>query len=330
MITSSTKRYKKFFYQTLIFSGIGWLILQFSVYFLCRPAEWYWIYNTIKVKESIAHNIPGNKIVFAGGSATLFGVRTEEIQKELHIPTVNYGIHAALEIDYILNRVKKILKPGDVVIVPLEYNILLYDGDINEVRARFILLFDKNFYNSLPFFEKINYFLKFSPLTIELSIRDSFWKLIGRKSSLRSYDVNTLNQNGDETRNIGNEIILRKYNDLNPLYIQKNELKETFGLKTLNNFNTWCKKNNIKFYVTYACTISFDVYNNNEYQEYFKKIENYFAQHDIKTIGYPNDFFYDKDFFYDTEYHLNSVGMACHTRKLLSKIKDLFSYEIKN
>ena len=297
---------------------------------MCRPAEWYWIYNTIKIKENIAHNIPGNKIVFAGGSATLFGVRTEEIQKELNIPTINYGVHAALEIDYILNRVKKILKPGDVVIVPLEYNVLLYDGGVNEVRSRFVLLFDPTYYNSLSFFEKINYFLKFSPLTIELSMWSAFWKLTGSKNSLRSYDVNTLNQNGDETSNIGNDLIKKKYDEFKPLNIQKIKLKETFGLRTLDNFNKWCKNHNIKFYVTFACTMSFDVYRNIEYQEYFKKIENYFTQHGIKIIGSPDDFFYSKDFFYDTEYHLNSEGMTCHTKNLISKLKDLFSDEIKN
>ena len=62
-------------------------------------------------------------------------------------------MHAALEIDYILDRAKKILKPGDIVIVPLEYNVLLYDGSLNEVRARYVLLFDKDYYNSLSFFK---------------------------------------------------------------------------------------------------------------------------------------------------------------------------------
>ena len=132
--------------------------------------EWYWINDTIKIKENIALNIPGNKIVFVGGSATLFGVRTEDIEKELNIPTVNYGVHAALEIDYILERAKKILKPGDIVILPLEYNHLLYDGSLNEVRTRFVLLFDKKYYNSLPLFRKNQLFFKFSPLTIEFSI----------------------------------------------------------------------------------------------------------------------------------------------------------------
>ena len=75
--------YKKFFFRILILSALGWLILQLGVYFLCRPAEWYWINDIIQIKENIARNQPGNKIVFAGGSATLFGVRTEDIQKEL-------------------------------------------------------------------------------------------------------------------------------------------------------------------------------------------------------------------------------------------------------
>ena len=232
-------------------------------------------------------------------------------------------MHAALEIDYILDRVKKILKPGDVVILPLEYNHLLYDGSLNEVRTRFILLFDQNYYNSLSFFEKIHYFVKFSPLTIELTMWGTFWKLTGNKNSLRTYDIKTLNKNGDETNNIGNDIIKRKYDDILPIAIKKGDFKETFGLRKINNFNKWCLEHNIKFFVTYAPTIYFDVYNDNDYQEYFNKVQAYFREHHIKTIGSPNDFFYKPDFFYDTQYHLNSSGMTCHTQRLLSKIEGL-------
>ena len=143
MIRYSSTHYKKFIFQLLLFSGLGWICLHVCVYFLCRPKEWFWIYNTIRVKENIAHNIHGKKIVFVGGSATLFGIRTEDIEKELKIPTINYGVHAALEIDYILDRVKNILNPGDVVILSLEYNHLLYTGSLNEVRTKYVLFFDK-------------------------------------------------------------------------------------------------------------------------------------------------------------------------------------------
>ena len=330
MMTRTMTPYKKFFFRILILSALGWLILQLGVYFLCRPPEWYWINDIIQIKENIARNQPGPKIVFAGGSATLFGVRTADIQRELHIPTVNYGVHAGLGIDYILERAKKILKPGDTCIVPLEYNVLLTDGSLNEVRARYVLLFDSDYYNSLSFLNKINYFIKFSPITIELSIWSALWKMIGNINPIRGYDANALNRNGDETSNKGNDLAIKKFAEFKPMNIQQHEFRETFGLQTLDKFNQWCKENNIKLYVTYASTISFDVYKSKEYQEYFKKVENYFKQHDIKTIGSPNDFFYDKDYFYDTEYHLNSAGMTRHTEKLLSKIKNLFSDQAQN
>jgi hypothetical protein len=318
----SSSHYKKFIFQLLVFSGIGWLCLQLGVYFLCRPPEWFWIHNTIKIKENIAHDIHGKKIVFVGGSATLFGIRTEDIEKELNIPTVNYGIHAALEIDYILDRVKNTLNPGDVVILSLEYNHLLYTGSLNEVRTKYVLLFDQKYFKSLPFITKLKYLIQFSPLTIELSLRGFARKLLGLNEVSENYNANTLNKNGDETSNIGNDIINNKIDSIQPIAIQEGKFQETFGLKVLNNFNTWCNKHDIKFYVTYAPTISFKAYNDAEYQGFFNNVKNYFIKHNIKVIGNPNDFFYDKDFFYDTQYHLNSAGMTYHTKNLLSKIKD--------
>jgi hypothetical protein len=322
MIKYDSPRYKKFFFRLLLFSAIGWVCLHICVYFLFRPQEWFWIYDTIEIKEKIASHIPGPKIVFVGGSATLFGVRTEDIEKELKIPTVNYGVHAALEIDYILDRAKKILKPGDTIILSLEYNHLLYEGSLNEVRTKFVLLFDKNYYHSLPFFDKIRYLIQFSPLTIELSIRSFVRGLMGLDNSPH-YQVNTLNKNGDETNNLGNDLIKNKYNDIQPITVQKGDFKETIGLKVLDNFNQWSMKNNIKFFVTYAPTILYEVYNGKEFREYFNNLQAYFKKHNIKTIGSPEDFFYRHELFYDTIYHLNSEGMTCHTQRLLSKMAGL-------
>ncbi len=128
-----------------------------------------------------------------------------------------------------------------------------------------------------------------------------------------------------ETKQVILGMTLLKINidSIQPIAIQKGEFKETFGLKVLNNFNKWCLDHDIKFYVTYAPTIAFKTYKDSSYQEFFKNVKNYFTEHNIKTIGSPNDFFYNEDLFYDTQYHLNSLGMTYHTKKLLSKIKDL-------
>jgi hypothetical protein len=316
-------RYKKFFFQALILSGLGCVCFLLFVYYLARPNEWNWINDMYKIKENIASNIPGNKIVFGGGSNALFGVRTEDIEKELNIPTVNFGVMAGLQIDYILDRVKRILKPGDVVIVPLEYSQLLYNGNLDEVRTIFILMFDKNYFHSLPFFEKIKYFVNISPRTVTLSILSIIRKIQGNKKSFSAYETHSLNKNGDDLSNIGNDWVKKKYDSILPVDIQKGDLKETIGLKKINEFNLWCNKNNINFFVSYATTIYFDAYLNTEYQEYFNKIQSYFKEHNIKTIGYPSDFFYDKDLFYDTIYHLNSFGATYHTKRLLPKIKEI-------
>lgn len=322
----NSKIYKGYIIKTLVFSGIGWLSLQLVIYFLCRPPEWYWIHDTFKIKENIANKIPGNKIVFVGGSATLFGLRTEDVERELKIPTINYGVHAGLDIDYILERAKKILKPGDVVILPLEYSHLLYDGRLNEVRTRFVLLFDENYYKSLSYYDKIRYFFKFSPLTIEFTFWSTFWKIFGNNQCFHAYDVNTLNNNGDETNNLGNSIIKNKYNDIQPIAIQKGKFQETVGLKIIENFNIWCLEHNIKCFVTYAPIISLDVYYSSDYHIYFNSLQNYFSEHHIDTIGFPNDFFYKLDYFYDSIYHLNSTGMTINTRYFITKLKNLFKY----
>lgn len=45
-------------------------------------------------KDNYAKSIKERKIMFISGSNTLFGVDTEKLEHALHIPVVNYGIHA--------------------------------------------------------------------------------------------------------------------------------------------------------------------------------------------------------------------------------------------
>jgi hypothetical protein len=61
------------------------------------------------------------RMIFVGGSSAAFGMDSRIIQQQLKVQPINMGINGGIGAEFMLNEVKADLKPGDVVVVSLEY-----------------------------------------------------------------------------------------------------------------------------------------------------------------------------------------------------------------
>ena len=113
-----------------------------------------WIADVYDLKDKIAGSFEGKKIVFTSGSNALFGLDSRVLTAYWEYPVVNYSVHAGLQLPYILERSKRILENGDIVILPLEYSMYQYDGRFSEVLIDYIVSRDIKYYFSLPFHNK--------------------------------------------------------------------------------------------------------------------------------------------------------------------------------
>lgn len=311
--------YKNWFIFTLC-SLVSISLLYLFVIYRCdllNSGEITWIHDCLKKKETIGRNIVDRKIVFDGGSATLFGVRTNDIERQIGVPCVNMATHGGLNIDYIFSNLKKILNKGDIVILPLEYHYFSYDGKLNSLTLSYVISFDKKYFRSLPLSLRIKYLFSLSPI--------EFYRAVMLKIFDKNlvYDVKMLNDNGDETNNIGNATINPGANFTNPFKLPSGTFKETYGLLKISEFNIWCNKHNIALYITYPNLFYLKEYENKDYRNYFTNLNNYFLKNNIRTIGTPYDFFFNRKFFYDTEYHLNEQGAIVRTKQLIEMLKNL-------
>lgn len=125
-----------------------------------------YIENWFVWKEKYAHSIEEQKLIVISGSNSLFSIQAGEIEKQLEIPTVNYGVHAGLGLKYLLHRSKKIINEGDVVILPLEYQMYQDDEPFGGEYNSFISAFDPHYFtnNSLVYKLKFIYSMKFSEI----------------------------------------------------------------------------------------------------------------------------------------------------------------------
>jgi hypothetical protein len=318
--------YKNWFIITLcsLFSiSLLYLFVIYRCDFL-NSGEIAWVHDCVQKKETIGRNIVGRKIVFDGGSATLFGVRTKDIERKTGIPCVNMATHGGLNIDYIFSRLKNILNKGDIVILPLEYHYFSYDGKLNNLTLSYIISFDKTYFRSLPLTLRIKYLFSLSPIDF---YRTAMLKIFNK---FDTYNVKTLNNNGDETKNIGNANISPNAQFNNPFKLPSGNFKETYGLLKIKEFNIWCNKHNITLYITYPNLVYLKEYANKDYCNYFYNLNKYFMENNIRTIGTPYDFFFNRELFYDTEYHLNEQGAIIRTEQLIAMLKKLDAIKFDN
>ena len=72
-------------------------------------------------------NTPSPRIILVGGSNVSFGIDAELMQRTLGIPVINDGLHAGLGVAP-LRELEEYLRPGDIVIISLEYNMFSYNS----------------------------------------------------------------------------------------------------------------------------------------------------------------------------------------------------------
>lgn len=301
----------------------AFLLITFFVYFTITyfffrlPWELRWLKQFHDFKLNIVNKMSPNRLIFGGGSNVLFGLSAKKLSGILNRETSNFGIASGVQPDYLSYYFKKVVKPGDTLVLALEYSFLLFDGEHSYIKKNYVRTYDRSFFYKMPWLTQLkltlesNMYFRFKDFIRSIKCKNVKPKI--------NYDVNALNEYGDQHLHDGNSIFLKKFNSgyYRPVDIQKNKpFKETQGLKLLSEFSAWCSKNGVHLIVSYAATVDFEDYQTEPYRSYFEFIENYYKEKNIETLGNPYDFFYTPESFYDARYHLNLDASLQHTDKL--------------
>lgn len=308
--------------KKFIFLSIPFLVTIFlffiilNLYFYKVPFSTLWVNNSFIKKDNYAKSIQESKIVFTSGSNTLYGMEANIIEKELNVPTVNMAIHAGLKTEYILQRAKNILKSGDIIILPMEYQNFTWDGEVEETYRDYVLTHDKDYFKNMSINEQLSFIFSITPYGLVKSIIEQRRTLENLEIG-KGYTVLTLNKNGDETYKEGSKTGFKTI----PFELPNHYNIETYGLIKIKEFSKWCKDNNIKLFVTFPNTVNLKDYYEEPYTSYFKFLLEYFKKNNIQVIGKPTDSLYSIEYFYDTNYHMNKKGSKIRTEEFLEKLK---------
>jgi hypothetical protein len=89
-----------------------------------------------RIQLKLLKNTPSPRIILIGGSNVSFGIDAELMQQRLGIPVINDGLHAGLGIAP-LRELQEYIRPGDVIIISLEYQ-LFSNSDVMEGDLAFL------------------------------------------------------------------------------------------------------------------------------------------------------------------------------------------------
>ena len=301
---------------------------QFGPYI---PAE-YWLRNVAIVKQQLCQRTPSPKVVILSGSNALFGFDSHQLEHFLGRPVINFGLHAGLPLGYILNRYNLGLRPGDMVIIPLEYELY----ETAEVNTSWfttqVIAWDRDYFDQLSVIEKIRFIISVPPLRLlanlayrlvrerrevptQQTVMDTVEQVWRSGRYRNEYHFENLNDRGDMERR--QNIHVKSSPDY-PIF-EKNFHISGYARAHLSKFIAKCRRNGVQVIVTWPCIIDGkrldtskeDVFKNNIY-----KIKAFMATQDVILLGEPMDFCFPKHFFYDTKYHLGQIGRQLRTLKL--------------
>ena len=271
-------------------------------------------------KDAYASSISGRKIMFISGSNTLFGVDTQQIEKALGIPTVNYGTHASLYY-YTLHRAQKHLHNGDIVILPLEYPYYDWHHDAFDPElSAYLLGYAPAEITKLHLSDKLKFIAQLH--TKDLA-KFAYQRIIPPAPKKSTYSSQYLNTNGDMTNNhienrLSDSALMAKIS--HPVF---KEPPLTADAKAeLIDFINYCQANNITVYATWPNFLWPTKEFNGADLDGIHSIEEFYHEHNVEILGKYTDCLYDVNLFYDTPYHLNEEGKRIHTNYLINLLKN--------
>lgn len=274
----------------------------------------------IKDKHARLGSLPSPKLILAGGSNVAFGIDSELMQEKLGMPVINMGLSVNIGLDYILNELKPDIKPGDIVVLMPEYELMFSDAGPGEKREFRKLL---EVFPQATQFVAPGVLLRYSLHAYVDALQNKLKRFFLKSESqnhphvirnMQVYRRASFNKFGDVTAHLplGNQGFL-EYDSL-PAYA--GEPVQPAFYEALKGFSEFVKDKGATLLYSFPPTPK--RYADQEVGLYI--YENLQQKLDIPLLDTPASQVYADSLFFDTRYHLISSSRRQRTLKLIDNI----------
>ena len=298
------------------------IILYISMFgfVIKKPLTIGFMYDALTLKQSYAARTEGPKVVVVSGSAGLFSISCAVMEHTLMRQCVNGAITAELGLEYILEIARRLLQPGDTVVMPLEYNLYRETAEVfrrKEVHP-FRVTYDRQSLWDKPRETVIRAFLQFD---LRYLIGAVVEIVLASSGVSRRFNRDTLTPNGDmRYHTIGKSKEFRDVINREVLGLpHADEFQITNeARKAITDFNVWASAHAIKVFATLPTT-----FNDRPVETgLIERIDALFRDGGQQFLALANRSQYPRSCFYATQNHLNETCQETHSR-LLAKALSL-------
>jgi hypothetical protein len=262
------------------------------------------VYFWQQKKEEILGRAKGSRILLAGGSGTLYSIRAEELERDFGGPVINLGLHAGLGLEYLLNRLQRVARPGDIVVLFLEYGLYV-EPRPEWTLADFVVPYDLRYLAHVSPVEALGIAGKLTPSEYFKKLSARFTHPPADGTAIRAM----LNDHGDLVENMRTK--QQSYHrDSLATYATPfpGTIVNPVQAARLSAFVAWARSNGITVIAGFPAFLDFTEYAQQPYRGFYEQIAALYADLGVLSLGDPDEFFVKRESFFDSNYHLHDEG----------------------
>ena len=290
-----------------------------------------WAFELNRRKKLIVDQTPAPRLLLVGGSATLFGMNAREIEAQTGYHTINLGTHAALGTACILHVAEQAAKPGDTVLVALEYDLYNH-GKVKQPWAHslivdYLVARDPAFLGTLTLSEKWTVFMLTPVGRLIDGIKNRFRaEKPYNDEAIGAYSVRNLDAWGDLIHHTRDHQLTNREGILHlNLALAGGVSEHAEGFETIAAFCNWARSNDVRVLATFPNLCDHAEYQTPPAQRSAQNIKRFFASLNVPVVGDYTNALFPEDYFFDTMYHLTDEGARARTQILIPFLKQVLT-----
>ena len=265
----------------------------------------YYTCSYIDAKVIRGNAMPSPKLVIIAGSNALAGIDTKRLAHTLHIHAFNFGLAASMGPGFQIFEGGKILKPGDAVLLPLEYLAYNYTTPENSL-VDAVYTCGGDYWRSLNWRQRLFFVFAVKPWRIV-----DTWIFRMRKGWMAKVRAEAFSDVGPYGQ--GHAIDARA-NVATHAPLQIHFVRTSPGVKAIIDFVHWAKRHQVTVFATWPNTLYFPQY---AQEKVFARIASFYRSLGIAMLGTPQEAMFPPSQMADTVYHTNPIGMEVRTSRLI-------------
>jgi hypothetical protein len=259
--------------------------------------------------------------LLVGGSNTTFGLSAQTIEQTTGVKTVNMGTYAGWGPDYLLHWIEQTARPGDTVLLALEYQLYVMPLG-SEPRDDYVLARDPDYFRQMSLVGKIDMATRVSVKRIQKGLNI----LRHGETPPRPHPPYTngaayIDDYGDETGNTAVDQSNPAISEIVTPLVDGISSTHKTGFDEVRHFITWAKAHDVTVLATFPNVVHRTEYDGPNALEAIRTITDFYAAQGVPVVGTAQEAMYPPDQFFELPYHLTRDGAIARTQKLVPDLR---------